>query len=139
MLTSNVASWIYTKLTAVIIVIIHTVSNWVRVATIAFSPIDCLNSCAESLPGCNSRVAIAIQHPKPDSSLPWNWIILSYNLRVIQPIESQVISGGTIIIIPAELLTTKQQMVSHQTFNTDSNSLNTMRVKSFIIKLNWQL
>lgn len=111
MLTANVASWIYTKLIAVILVQIHTVGDCVGDATVAFFPIDCFNSCPESLPGCNSSMAIAIYHPKPDSSLPRDWVILSYDRRVIQSIEAQVISCCAIIIIPAKVLATTQQMV----------------------------
>ena len=130
----------YAKLAAVIIVIIHAVSNCSRVAAIAFSGIDGSNSCPESLPWCNSRVAIAIQHPKPESSLPWDWIILSYDVKVIQAIEPQVISSRTIIIIPAKYSEQNNKLSStYQSFSTHSNSLNTTRIKRFLNKSNLHL
>jgi hypothetical protein len=104
LLTAKVASWVYTKLTAIVGVATDAVINLVGVSTVAFyRSVDCLNGCPESLTGRNSSVAIAVHIPKPERSLPRGYVVLSHRFRVIQQIDAQVIPSCTIIIIPGEL------------------------------------
>ena len=103
-LTGEIGTWIHSQLRAVIFVVSYTLVYGVCVTTVTFNgTIDSLDCCSESLSRGDGGMTVAVLHPKPNCCLERNGGVICYLLRLIQPVESNVLSCWAIVEVPATL------------------------------------